>query len=399
MGSLSVVGGLYAEKCIQPLWNEVFGSGGRAAAAVSSLVPTTLVAYVDASLRVDADDLAARFGFTLDARAAQHPVSFSYLHPLATPVIRPSPGRIVTHAPLRVRGDVVLRYGMLEGDAVVDAQVAVHDPQSAFGAKPFSENGSKANRLAVVLNRYEAMSMVGTDEPDEVAKRLMRTENAEVVVLKMGGHGAFVAWQGGTATVPVYSTEYVWKIGSGDVFSATFAALWGVQAMDPVQAADLASRATADYCNRRTLPIRQPADLAALPDPPVTPGKGTIYLAGPFFDLAQRWLVEETRAVLLDMGAEVFSPVHAVGPGRAEVVAPADIKGLEASDVVFAILNGMDPGTVFEVGYAVKLGIPVVAFAENVKPEDLKMVVGTGCEVVDDYTSAVYRAMWRLPVP
>ena len=134
-------------------------------------------------------------------------------------------------------------------------------------------------------------------------------------------------------------------------------------------------------------------------NPPVAAGRGTIYLAGPFFDIAQRWLVEEARALLTDLGATVFSPVHEVGPGPAAVVAPEDIKGLEAADVVFAILNGLDPGTIFEAGYAVRKGIPVVGLAQNVKEEDLKMIVGSGCEITDDFASALYRAVWRLPQP
>jgi len=64
---------------------------------------------------------------------------------------------------------------------------------------------------------------------------------------------------------------------------------------------------------------------------------------------------------------------------------------------VFAILNGLDTGTVFEVGYAVRKGIPVVALAQNVKDEDLKMLTGTGCTVLDDFASALYQAVWRLP--
>lgn len=130
---------------------------------------------------------------------------------------------------------------------------------------------------------------------------------------------------------------------------------------------------------------------------PLTPGKGTVYLAGPFFDIGQRWLVEEANDYLLEMGANVFSPVHEVGPGPADIVAPEDIKGLERSDVVFAILNGMDPGTIFEVGYAVKKGIPVVGLAQNVRLEDLKMMEGTGCEIHSDFASAIYRAIWALP--
>jgi nucleoside 2-deoxyribosyltransferase len=86
-----------------------------------------------------------------------------------------------------------------------------------------------------------------------------------------------------------------------------------------------------------------------------------------------------------------------VGPGPASVVAPEDIAGLEKSDVVFAVLSGLDTGTIFEVGYAIKKGMPVVGLAQNVKEEDLKMMEGTGCEIVDDFASGLYRAVWRLP--
>jgi nucleoside 2-deoxyribosyltransferase len=130
---------------------------------------------------------------------------------------------------------------------------------------------------------------------------------------------------------------------------------------------------------------------------PVVPGSGIVYLAGPFFDLAQRWIIEEARTLLISLGATVFSPIHEVGPGPASVVAPEDIAGLEKSDVVFAVLSGLDTGTIFEVGYAIKKGMPVVGLAQNVKEEDLKMMEGTGCEIVDDFASGLYRAVWRLP--
>jgi hypothetical protein len=225
----------------------------------------------------------------------------------------------------------------------------------------------------------------------------LREEGAEVVVLKLGPQGALVITATGQTEIPLYRTDRVWKLGSGDVFSATFAALWGHQGMAPATAADFASRATAYYCETRSLPAPLPDTLTKLNYPIVRPGAGQIYLAGPFFDLGQRWLVDEARAMLLDMGARVFSPVLEVGPGPASIVAPEDIAGLEASDLVFAILNGLDPGTIFEVGYAVKLGLPVVGLAQNVKDEDLKMIVGCGCELSDDFVSAIYRAIWRLP--
>jgi hypothetical protein len=45
----------------------------------------------------------------------------------------------------------------------------------------------------------------------------------------------------------------------------------------------------------------------------------------------------------------------------------------------------------------VKKGIPVVGLAQNVRPEDLKMMEGTGCEIHSDFASAIYRAIWALP--
>lgn len=397
--SLTIVGGVYGETCIEPAWDAVFGSAGRAAHAVETLVTgqVELVTYVAAEAATTVDDLAKRCGATLKSHPAKQFVSFSYLHPLATPAIYPPPALIEPAAAIRVKGDVVLRYGMMEGDAIIEADVAVYDPQSAFDPRPFSENGSRARRLALVLNRQEVQAMAGIDDPMLAARKLLESEGAEVIVLKRGSHGAVVVTASGEHQIPAYQTEYVWKVGSGDVFSATFAALWGCHGMSPDQAADLASRATANYVNTRHLPAPDVATLQALQMAPIKPGKGTIYLAGPFFDIGQRWLIEESFSLLKELGASVFSPVHEVGPGPANYVAPKDIEGLEGSDVVFAILNGLDPGTIFEIGYAIKKAIPVVALAQNVKEEDLKMIVGTGCEVTDDFASGLYRAVWKLP--
>ena len=376
------------------------GSAGRAAQAVSHIMDgqLSLASYVCDDLLGAAKDLAANSSAKLIVHKARYRVLFKYLHPLSTPKILPSSYRMEAHEPFFVADDVVLRYGMLEGDAVVQAGTAIYDPQSAFGAKRFGANGSQAERLAIVMNRSEAVSMTGHANPSEAAADLIASGEAEVVIVKMGGHGALVATKEGSKTIPVYQTERVWKLGSGDVFSSTFAAYWGCKGCDPFTAAEAASRSTAHYCESRSLPGPAFYELMQGAHVPVIPGYGKVYLAGPFFDLGQRWLIEEARTLLRDLGAEVFSPVHDVGVGPAHLVVPHDIIGLESADVVFAVLNGRDPGTLLEVGYARKRGVPVVAFAQNVTEEDLKMVVGTGCEVIDDFVSALYRTIWRLPV-
>ncbi|QKC98702.1 PfkB family carbohydrate kinase [Mesorhizobium sp. NZP2298] len=399
MRSLSVVGGIYRERCLQPTWDAVLGSAGRAAQALGTVKASRkrLHAYMSDRARSEVELLAELADFELVPTDLPFLVLFDYAHTLGDPVISPPIGLMGQRPPLAVKDDVVLRYGMLEGDAVVAANIAVYDPQSAFGAAAFTANGSSAKRLAVVLNRLELRSITGEEDPRAGADWLFRNDGAEVVVLKMGALGARVITPDGAWEIPLYRSERVWKLGSGDVFSATFAAMWALEDMAPDDAADIASRATAWYCGHRALPTPDAATLATMPFEQVRPGTGRIYLAAPFFDLGQRWLVEESRRALLQAGAQVFSPIHEVGPGAAEVVAPADLAGIEDCDVLLAIVNGMDPGTVFEAGYAIRKGIPVVALAENSREEDLKMFVGSGATVTSDFATAIYQAVWRLP--
>jgi len=51
-------------------------------------------------------------------------------------------------------------------------------------------------------------------------------------------------------------------------------------------------------------------------------------------------------------GLRVFSPYHDVGIGIGKDVAPKDIEALKRSRAVLAIIDGVDTGTIFEVGYA-----------------------------------------------
>jgi nucleoside 2-deoxyribosyltransferase len=125
---------------------------------------------------------------------------------------------------------------------------------------------------------------------------------------------------------------------------------------------------------------------------PVRPPK--IYLAAPFFDVGQRWLVEVVRSALMDLGAEVFSPLHDVGYSVPDAAAH-DLAGLATCDSVLALLDGSDPGTVFECGWATDHGIPVTGFCQRGDPEALSMIRGSGANVRDDLSSAVYAAIWR----
>lgn len=349
------------------------------------------------AIKADLENLEFITGARIEGLGTEEVIEFDYMHSLADPRITPRPDAIRNVGTIEVQDDVVLRFGMLEGDAKVKARKAVYDPQSAFDPQAFHANGSSADELALVVNRLEGRKLTGENDPHGIVDMLLRDHEASVVVLKMGGRGALVGWDAERRMVPAFRSEHVWKIGSGDVFSAAFLKFWALDDLVPDEAAILSSKAVSAYASTRSLPMPTRAELQQKEFTAVLPGSGRVYLAAPFFNLGEIWMVEEARKCLLDMKVEVFSPLHDVGRGPADEIAKADLEGLDHCDAVLAILNGGDAGTIFEIGYAVARGIPVVALAQNVKPEDLKMPEGSGCVIADDFVTAIYQAVWALP--
>lgn len=389
-----VAGGCYLETCLVPSWRRLFGSGARAAAAVAPHSPRTeLRAYAHHGWVPDVEASMHAFGATAALRAIDERISFAYFHPLSRPDL--SPSEPTRQPSLSATGDTVLRFGFVEGDAVVDARRAVYDPQGGDGHEPFGANGSRADGVAVVLNQREAEEATGASGHD-AGRAVLALHAADVAVIKRGCQGAWVFEPGvEPAEVPVYRSERVFKIGSGDVFSAGFAYHWGERGLGALDAADLASRGVAAFVDYHALPLPEPAELAD--HVPLAMGRrpGKVYLAGPFFDVAQRWLVEEARDCLLGLGATVFSPLHDVGVGMPAVeTAVADLGGLDGCTAVLALVDGADPGTMFEIGHALERGKPVVVLSERGGERDLALYRASGCVVARDLVSALYHAVW-----
>jgi nucleoside 2-deoxyribosyltransferase len=396
VNAITISGGIYHERCIWPDWDQIYGSGGRAAAALSGHVDqVTLRTFA----RRDTADrfksyVATTYGFTFAPVDASQTISFEYVHSLSVPTIRPAPALIHINNPIEIKDEVVLRFGMMEGSAQVEADHCIYDPQSAFRPEPFGQNGSKAHHLAIVANRSEVMALGQRADLTDSAQALLK-DGAEVVIVKMGVAGALVVDASGATAVPAFRTDRVWTIGSGDVFAAIFASAWGVHGISPVDAARFASGGVAEYVSSMALPIPSLTALSQSLRPEAQAAGGRVYLASPFFTLGQRWLVDDARRSIRELGMEVFSPVHDVGPGPAEQIAPADLAELDHCDAVFAILDGLDSGTLFEVGYARAHNKPVYALAQTVMEEDLKMVAGSGCSVFDDFVTALHHLAWR----
>lgn len=394
---VDVVGGVYIELCLQPRWDQLYGSAGRAARALSTTsAAVTLHTYTDQQNHRLLVALAKSWNVALVVSSVATATSFRYVHPLSVPTIVPAPYVRPLASPLRIAGNVVLRFGILEGDAVVNGDRVVYDPQSAHNPVAFSANGSTAKTLAIVANANEVrrLSATQTQDLETAARLLLNRDGATVVVVKRGSKGALVVTSTATAEVSAYHGASVFSIGSGDIFAAAFTRFWGLDEMDPTEAADLASRATARYCESRDPTIPTVQDLRTEWSNAIAATRGKVYLAGPFFTIANRWLVEEARTHLIEMELEVFSPLHDVGVGAGADVAPKDLAALADCDRVLALVDGADPGTIFEVGYARARGLPVVALAETLSNENLKMIEGSGCVVVNDFATALYYTAW-----
>jgi hypothetical protein len=399
----AVVGGVYRELCRLPLNDETWGSGGRAAAIIASLdIKTTLFTAVDANTLGLLTSLAHVFKFDVKSVPTETTLRFQYDHALSRPLIWP-PINADDQAGFSVEAEEALVFGMLEATPTVKARRLVYDPQNPAKPVPFDPPPNSSSSIAYVLNSVEARKLAGIDDLTEAAQRISNQHRVEAVVIKCGPWGALVHENGRTERIPAYETRSIWPIGSGDVFAAVFAARWARQEIPPIEAAQQASRAAAVYVNSHVLPVLsdQFTSSEGFQFPPLTLNRSPIgekeyhvYLAGPFFNIGQSWLVEESRLALQGMGLKVFSPCHDVGVGTAHEVAPKDLEALRQSRAVFALVDGLDAGTIFEVGYARACNIPVIALAQSTAEEPLKMILGSGCDIVPDFVTAIYRTSW-----
>jgi hypothetical protein len=393
-----VIGGAYEERCEQPLWNAVFGSGLRAAAALAGVDPGVrlLTAWQGGDTAVVGSVMASHGATgTPEIVARDQAVGFSYFTPLAPPSIEGRQVRAL--APLNGEEDVVVLFGMIETRASCRARRLVVDPQAPRElGNDLWWSDSAADETAVVANRAETMRLGDASDVPTAARQLLVRSGAVAVVTKLAARGLLVTTADMQTHVGAYPTDRVFPIGSGDVFAGAFAYGWGQLGLSPVDAARLASGATATYCGTQFLPLTPSGVRGPRTDAETSDAARRIYLAAPFFTLSQRWLVELVRSVLPDVGADVFSPLHDVGVGGDEVAKP-DLEGLEGCSAVLALLDEIDVGTSVEIGWAAAKGIPVVGYSSRPADDAWKMVRGTGGTVVDDLSTAVYRAVWATP--
>lgn len=430
---MHVIGGCYREICLEPKWDELYGSGLRAAefAARHGTGDIHLLSYANkaAVTQRGLDEFFRQIEVDAVFRQLRTvPVQFQYLHAAGSPGIFPASGDIERVEPENygVGGvDCALLFSFIElkGVPQFEADTVVYDPQAGHSAVSFRDLACNCKRLAIVANHSEAVAIVSKYEklaafkmsPVQLARALLKHEEADVVVIKRGVLGAVVvSKKDGHDFVPSYQTDRVFGIGSGDIFSAAFAMEWAKFGEHPFVAAKTASQNAAFYCGNGgqievSKPDGLPVDSAQLNmsifrhDGTVRKNAGgRIYLAGPFFSAPERWLIDEAYRCLRSEGVEVWSPSEEAGildpfsaPHEIRTVVREDLVAIDQSKCMLALLPVPDPGTLFEIGYARSRNIPVTVYAPKAYNRDLTMIEGSDCAVRDDLASSIYTALWQ----
>lgn len=398
--NFTVIGGLYRETSSQ---SDLFlGSGGRAALFLATQDTdikfiTSATDYACKSFHCNKKGLTSGTGkITIDNYKVDSDISFKYSSYLFDPLII----GVIENKKLKTKKvcvDNCLYFGMLNADINIRAtNKVVYDPQNTSNPKKFSEIGSTTGKLAIVLNEHEAKAMVGEHKTEELIQKVKEQNNADIVVLKRGPYGALVLDNEKITDIPLFLSKKFHKIGSGDIFSACFAHCWIIQKLDPIESAIIASKVVSSYVEKgyfENIFSVLEKSFNELDSKKITK---TIYLAGPFFSVAELWLVEKLKSIFELYGVKVFSPYHDIGISNNDLeIATADLELLQKADTVFAIANNFDPGTVFEIGYAKALNKNVFMYLCYSAEKDIAMFNGTGCFISNEIDDLIYKAIWN----
>lgn len=119
-----------------------------------------------------------------------------------------------------------------------------------------------------------------------------------------------------------------------------------------------------------------------------------IYLASPFFNPEQLEREERIKNKLRELGYEVFAPYE---HGKLDVDAADELRNkiylenvfnIEDSDILFAITDGKDIGTIWESGFACGLNrnrekkIKIVYYAETLGNNPFNVMLAKSANVV-----------------
>lgn len=168
--SLNVVGGSYYEICRDPEWDELYGSGLRAAHALSqrgtNIIFNTYIGFDDYD---KLSCICESIGVDLNAITIEETYKFVYDYPLANPyfIIPKNEAQSPT-----LHGELFLQFGTIEGNFKVNGKRVVYDPQSPGNPLSFWQENAFAEELIWVCNFAEAKAFASSSNFETIKQFL-----------------------------------------------------------------------------------------------------------------------------------------------------------------------------------------------------------------------------------
>jgi nucleoside 2-deoxyribosyltransferase/sugar/nucleoside kinase (ribokinase family) len=254
------------------------------------------------------------------------------------------------------------------------------------------------DRRVSVANLAEAKDTAGTETAFPTLTKLPR-HPFDVSLVKAGRWGTIVATKDLMHLVGAFTTTVGSSIGSGDCFAGALGAAMAA-GDEPRDAAIKAAAAASIFVGRagNRPPPKLDTGVRDLMDTgrqifvsPVTCEDIRVYLAGPWFSVAERTLILELEAVLGHMGLDVVSPRRDIRELAADAsaeeviqVGVEDYRAIDRCALMVAVLDHDDPGTLMEVGYAYRAGKTVIGLRSHADRGPQPMREAAGVRVVED---------------
>lgn len=396
---ITVIGGTYREINLDEISMEIFGSGFRCAKfLLENKCSVNFHTSGNQETKLFLNENQKVYpGLKIDCHKYEELITFQYSFALDEPSIFPNLQNISDKNIISVEADDVIAYGMLETDYRINSKRAVYDPQTSIKPKKFSEIG-KTEELVYIVNKSEAYSISSSDKLEGVKEYFFKREKVKAFIVKNGPYGATLYTDSDeTYKIPSYITDNVFKIGSGDVFTSSFGYYWMVKKLSLKQSALKASQSTALYCEKKAfVDCTEKVDFQYEKFYPQDLSQKQVYLASPFFSLSDLILVDKIRAALLSFGVKVFSPFHDIGLGDDITIAKKDLEGIKLSDIVFTVLDNLDPGTLIESGFSMANQKKTIGYYRTCDENHLLMLKPGKLKTYNNLTTALYQTIWNI---
>jgi nucleoside 2-deoxyribosyltransferase len=121
-----------------------------------------------------------------------------------------------------------------------------------------------------------------------------------------------------------------------------------------------------------------------------------IYLAAPFFSIAELILIDKIRNAFLELGVKVFSPFHDIGLGDDETIAIKDLQGIKDSDIIFCVFDNLDSGTLIESGFSLAMNKKIIGYHRTCIDSEFLMLKSENLKLFKNLTTAMYHTIWSL---